>query len=268
MTNLSAKEIAARMGGRVERDSALVPGPGHSPADRSLSVKPDHDAPDRFIVHSFAGDDFAECRDHVRNKLGIVGNSRPISVPQGQRGRVVATYQYHNEAGDLLYEVLRYSPKDFKQRRPDGHGGWIWKLGDTQRVPYQLHELIAAVAAGRPIVIVEGEKDVDALRSAKIGIDATTFPAGAGKWPKNTRSTSRAPMSSSFPITTLLGVLTRATLPAVCPVSPNAFGSSTSQHVGPRVQKRVTSATGLRRGHSASARPVDRCSARVRTRGD
>ncbi len=184
MTNLSAKEIAARMGGRVERDSALVPGPGHSPADRSLSVKPDHDAPDGFIVHSFAGDDFAECRDHVRNKLGIVGDSRPISVPQGQRGRVVATYQYHNEAGDLLYEVPRYSPKDFKQRRPDGHGGWIWKLGDTQRVPYRLHELIAAVAAGRPIVIVEGEKDVDALRSAKIGIDATTFPAGAGKWRK------------------------------------------------------------------------------------
>lgn len=32
--NLSAKSIAARMGGRVEGDSALVPGPGHQAADK------------------------------------------------------------------------------------------------------------------------------------------------------------------------------------------------------------------------------------------
>lgn len=37
----------------------------------SLSVKPDPSAPDGFICHSFAGDDWDECKDYVRNRLGL-----------------------------------------------------------------------------------------------------------------------------------------------------------------------------------------------------
>src|SRR5713101_6373374 len=40
----------------------------------------------------------------------------------------VATYNYTDEAGTLVYQVVRYSPKAFKQRRPNSTGGWIWKL--------------------------------------------------------------------------------------------------------------------------------------------
>lgn len=40
------------------------------------------------------------------------------------RPRIVATYDYTDEAGTLLYQSVRYDPKDFKQRRPDGKGGW------------------------------------------------------------------------------------------------------------------------------------------------
>lgn len=71
---------------------------------------------------------------------------------------------------------MRYEPKGFAQRRPDVFGGWIWDLKDTPRVLYRLPEL---QGAGQ-VVIVEGEKDADAL--AALGFAATTSVMGAGKW--------------------------------------------------------------------------------------
>jgi putative DNA primase/helicase len=98
----------------------------------------------------------------------------------GSEPKIVRAYEYTDEAGALLFQVVRFAPKDFKQRRADGHGGWNWKLGDVRRVPYRLPELIKAVAAGETIYIPEGEKDVDNLRA--IGFAATTNPGGAKKW--------------------------------------------------------------------------------------
>src|SRR5262249_17414457 len=63
--------IARALGGRVERGGALVPGPNHSPSDRSLRVFPDPEADGGFRVHSFANDDPIICRDYVRTKLGL-----------------------------------------------------------------------------------------------------------------------------------------------------------------------------------------------------
>jgi putative DNA primase/helicase len=63
--------VARVMGGKVFRGKALVPGPGHSPRDGSLSISLSVTDPDGFIVHSFAGDDWRECRDYVCDKLGI-----------------------------------------------------------------------------------------------------------------------------------------------------------------------------------------------------
>ena len=112
----------------------LAPGPGHSAADRSLSVKLDSNAPDRFLVHSFAGDDPLVCRDHVREKAGLEpfkpnGSSRQrasndaieralMAEVAGQRrdgnkGHFVAKYDYVDDAGTLLYQVLRLEPKAF-----------------------------------------------------------------------------------------------------------------------------------------------------------
>jgi putative DNA primase/helicase len=55
----------------ASRDTVLCPGPGHSAADRSLSVTFNADAPDGFLVNSFANDDWQVCRDHVRALLGL-----------------------------------------------------------------------------------------------------------------------------------------------------------------------------------------------------
>jgi putative DNA primase/helicase len=63
--------IARAMGGQAVGDKALVPGPGHSPRDRSLSISLSSTDQAGFIVYSFAGDDWQECRQYVCDKLGI-----------------------------------------------------------------------------------------------------------------------------------------------------------------------------------------------------
>src|ERR1700692_2955355 len=40
--------------------------------------------------------------------------------------RIDATYEYRDETGVLLFEVVRKIPKKFVQRRPSGNGGWEW----------------------------------------------------------------------------------------------------------------------------------------------
>lgn len=115
---------------------------------------------------------WADLYDEPRNGNGH-RNAKPART-------IVATYPYVDEAGQLLYEKVRYDPKDFRVRRPDGHGGWIYNIGDTRRVLYGLPALNAAIAAGATVWIAEGEKDCDAL--ARAGEAATCNFDGAGKW--------------------------------------------------------------------------------------
>jgi hypothetical protein len=100
--------------------------------------------------------------------------------PNGHLEESDGTYDYVNEGGALLFQVVRYSPKSFRQRRPDGAGGWIWNLGDVRRVIYRLPDVRRAVEAGELVAVVEGERDADRLSEA--GICATTNAGGAGKW--------------------------------------------------------------------------------------
>ena len=73
---LDPRAVARTLGGSVSGCNVLAPGPGHSRADRSLSIKIDPAAPDSFIVHSFAGDSPITCRDYVRAALGLGGPER------------------------------------------------------------------------------------------------------------------------------------------------------------------------------------------------
>jgi hypothetical protein len=194
LTNLQA--LAKALGGEVSGGQVLAPGPGHSAIDRSLSVKLDSGAPDGFVTHSFAGDDPIACRDHVRTKAGLepfkpngIGRHRASddaierallaavakqSVGKS-KGRIVAEYGYTDIDGTLLYQVVRLEPKSFRQRRPDGKGGWIWQL-DERRVIYRWPELLAYPDA--TVFVCEGEKDAD--RVASLGHCATTV--AGGKW--------------------------------------------------------------------------------------
>lgn len=93
--------------------------------------------------------------------------------------RNVATYDYLDEFGKLRFQVVRMEPKTFRQRRPDGLGGWIWNMEGVDRIPYRLPDLIND-DSDRPVYIVEGEKDADTLH--ELGLTATCNPGGAGKW--------------------------------------------------------------------------------------
>jgi len=99
-----------------------------------------------------------------------LGGGRNGSTPEW---KIVATYDYTDENGALLFQCVRLDPKDFKQRRPDGNGGWIWNLQDVRRVLYRRPD----VEKAENICITEGEKDADNLRT--LGFRATCNPMGA-----------------------------------------------------------------------------------------
>lgn len=100
--------------------------------------------------------------------------------PRKASTKIVATYDYRDESGELLMQVVRMEPKTFRQRRPDptARDGWAWSVKDVRVVPYRLPELLAAPEA--VVYLVEGEKDADRL--ASVGLVATTNAGGAGKW--------------------------------------------------------------------------------------
>lgn len=94
--------------------------------------------------------------------------------------RIIATYDYANSEGTILFQVVRFEPKDFRQRRPDGNGGWVWDLKGIQPVLYRLPEVLKADT----VLVLEGEKDVETAYRFELppGWAATCNPMGAGKW--------------------------------------------------------------------------------------
>jgi hypothetical protein len=192
---LDLRTVATKLGGEVSGQQVLCPGPGHSKGDRSLSVKLVPGSRDGFVVNSFANDDPLMCKDYVRERLGLepFDKSKPWGRPKKTNGAkqtsssadvraertVVASYDYTDENGKLLFQVIREDPKRFWQRRPNG-SGWIHCLDGVQRVLYRLPELLEAVASDQAVFIVEGEKGVEAL--INLGVPATCSPHGAGKW--------------------------------------------------------------------------------------
>jgi len=85
-------------------------------------------------------------------------------------------YDYTDENGKMLYQVIRYVPKTFRQRHKSDGGDWIWNMDGVRRVLYRLPEVIKT----QDLFIVEGEKDVDNL--VALGFPATCNVGGAKKW--------------------------------------------------------------------------------------
>src|SRR4249919_950852 len=143
----------------------MVRCPAHQDRNPSLSVTEGADGRVLLTCH-------AQCAtDDIVAALGLT--MRDLMPPRPERDRhIVATYDYVDTAGALLYQVVRFDPKDFRQRRPDGNGGWVWNLRGVDRVLYHLPAVQAAIDAGDTIWIAEGEKDADALRAQ--GVTATT----------------------------------------------------------------------------------------------
>src|SRR4030095_9820072 len=113
--------------------------PAHDDRRRSLGIKAGDTG--SVILKCQAG-----CAtEAVVEALGLTMRDLfPVSNSRGERGRIVATYDYTDEGGALRFRVVRFDPKDFCQRRLNAHGGWTWRLNGVQRVLFHLPQLAAA----------------------------------------------------------------------------------------------------------------------------
>jgi 5S rRNA maturation endonuclease (ribonuclease M5) len=157
-------EIIRALGARRSGSGWVARCPAHEDRNPSLSIRDDAG---KLLVHCHAG---CAQRDVV-NALKARG-LWPTTPSNRDRGRIAASYDYTDASGQLLYQIVRFEPKDFSQRRPDGRGRWIWKKHPHQ-VLYHLPEVLEAAI----VFVVEGERDVETLRSW--GFVATTNAGGS-----------------------------------------------------------------------------------------
>ncbi len=161
-------------GKKVRRrgDGADAQCPAHEDRRESLSVGEGSDG--RALLHCHAGDSIED----ICSALGLTPADLFAPKDNGHRkAEIVATYPYVDEHGKLLYEVVRFDPKDFRQRAADGS----WSVKGVRKVPYRLPAVLDEAAAGGEIWVVEGEKDVAALERNEMVV-ATCNAGGAGKW--------------------------------------------------------------------------------------
>jgi putative DNA primase/helicase len=175
----TAKELAEKLGNGRQRKEGRgwkTLCPCHDDHDPSLSITEGRVAPVMVCRAGLAG---RGCPQDA-----IIAELRRRGLWPEKRASIDGNivYKYEDESGRERYQVVRAPPngskKKFWQRRPDGAGGWINNLQDVERLPYRLPDLLAYEDA--PVLIPEGEKDVDTLFG--IGLVATCNSEGAGKW--------------------------------------------------------------------------------------
>ena len=180
--------------GTFEDFTALLPDKGIKTSTGSKHYCPAHEGnspalsvsckDNKILLHCFAG-----CpTENILNALGLTAadlflDSGADQMPDKSKPerRIVTTYDYLDKNGKLLFQVVRYDPKGFTQRKPNGQGGWIWKgIPEAEKVLFNLPAVTDAIQRHETIFIVEGEKDCLTLKG--FGLTATCNSGGAGKW--------------------------------------------------------------------------------------
>ncbi len=187
---VSPDQLARALGARKVGNGWQCPSPDHEDADPSFSFFREGKrtagkchgcglgGSPVSVASQVWGVSMNDAAERLVRHLGIFVAS--TNGNGANRPEIVDTYDYTDEDGGLIFQAVRFHPKDFRQRRPDGRGGWTWKLGDVRRMLYRLPALLEAVAMDKLVHVVEGEKDVHAVEKA--GGVATCNPMGAGKW--------------------------------------------------------------------------------------
>ena len=167
--------------------------PAHNDTDPSLSIRSESDG--KLLLHCFGKGCSATSICHA---IGISVRelfpdyehpSQPRQNGDSKskpKGTPTATFDYVDETGVLIYQACRYEivsedgsqTKDFVLRKPNGFGGWSYKIKGLTRIPYRLQELLRSHNS-EPVFVVEGEKKADLLR--KMGFIATCNAGGASK---------------------------------------------------------------------------------------
>lgn len=172
---MNLETICERLEG-VRRSGAswIAKCPAHGDHKASLSIK---EGDGKILLYCHRGCSFESiCAALKIEPRDLFQQGGDGSLKKAKR-KIVATYDYTDENGKMLYQNVRYEPKDFRQRRPDVNGGWIWKLDGVRRVLYRL----PGVISNDEVFIVEGEKDADTAKE-KLGLCATTGGSAAAPW--------------------------------------------------------------------------------------
>lgn len=160
---MTADAIVCGLRARRSGSGWMARCPAHDDRTPSLAIR---ESQGKILLHCHGGCKQRDVIDALK--------ARGLLEPEKRHSphRILETYDYVDECGELLYQVVRYEPKDFRQRRPNGRGGWLKERG-LRQVLYRLPEVLEASI----VFVVEGEKDVETLRSH--GFAATTNSGGA-----------------------------------------------------------------------------------------
>ncbi len=121
--------------------------PAHEDHRASLSISQGNDGTWLIKCHAGCGVDAVLAAAHLELR-----DLFPKTTAR-QRAEIVAEYDYTDEKGVLLSQAVRLEPKGFRQRRPDGQGGWTWNMNGVRRVLYRLPDL----QGQQTVFVVEGE---------------------------------------------------------------------------------------------------------------
>jgi putative DNA primase/helicase len=160
------------MGKKVKQTGSsqwLAQCPAHDDNRPSLSISEGTDG--RLLLNCKAGCTFKS----VLEALGL--DTAEAYVENNQEtfngNQIITKYPYYDGNGEILFHVCRTTEKEFPPQTPDSKFG----LNGSRRVLYRLPELVKSTGQ---VFLVEGEKDVDRLRS--LGLTATTNVGGSGAW--------------------------------------------------------------------------------------
>jgi putative DNA primase/helicase len=175
---VSEPEILTKLSNVTRSSNGWTAGcPAHDDEKPSLSVSLGEDG--RVLIYCFAGCPPEQVVDAIGMRMADL-------MPTTE---IVATYDYRDEHGAVLFQAVRLSPKTFRLRRRNEEGEWVWKMDGVRRVPYRLTEL----QGQRLVLLVEGEKDADNV--AARGLPATTTRWAAAVGATSTPRSSRQPGS-------------------------------------------------------------------------
>uniref|UniRef100_A0A6M3IG20 Putative primase n=1 Tax=viral metagenome TaxID=1070528 RepID=A0A6M3IG20_9ZZZZ len=130
-------------------------------SNRSLEVT---ERDGKLLMHCFCGCSYGE-----------ILKSLNIDTPTKEAPVIEAVYDYTDEDGNLLYQVIRYYPKKFLQRHFE-NGNEVWNLKGVERVLFNLPKVINSTANGETLYFCEGEKDAINLGQY---VTTTTISGGA-----------------------------------------------------------------------------------------
>lgn len=164
----------------VDSYAASCPVSDHKHGDRNPSLTITNSG-DRILLYCFANHSANDIVGALGLKMSDLFTDSRKTNGNGNR-HIVRTYDYIKR-GKLLYQKVRYEPKDFRFRVPDGNGGWNLAKGCMDGVEQCLFrgEVLEGIEQGATIFVLESERDVEAVETfGLVGVS----PGGAKKWQK------------------------------------------------------------------------------------